>query len=168
MPSGTGISGIGGAPLAVVSGAGRPFHRGRGARCRNHEKARRGGAGRAVCGLRLLSAFAVVLNPSRPETGEAMLVDGGLPVEELVDTQSISRAGFLEAEKTTANGGNHFSFTTNNPTAGILWRQIRDGERTPIRANHVLDARAHLYGHFTHLLNLTMTLKTRATRLKFG
>ena len=100
-------------------------------------------------------AFPVVLYQGRAKSGEAVLVDGGLPIEEFVDGKGIALAGFLKTEQPTANGGDHFCLAADNPTAGIPWREVRNRQRTSIRTDHVLYAGTHLDGHCTHLLNLT-------------
>jgi hypothetical protein len=70
----------------------------------------------------LSSAFAVVLDPGGPQTGKSVLVDGSLPVEELVDTERIARAGFFEREQATADGGDNLGFAADNPTTGVPGR----------------------------------------------
>ncbi|MDB5540859.1 MAG: hypothetical protein JWQ89_2586 [Devosia sp.] len=122
---------------------------------RTTTKTRLGFAGRAVVGGARASAFAVVLNPGRPQACEAVFVDGGLPVEELVDGESVTLAGFLKAEQPTANSGDDFGLAANNPTTSVFGRQVSDRQRTTIRTDHVLYTRTHLDGHCTHLLNLT-------------
>lgn len=78
-----------------------------------------------------------------------MLIDGGLPVKEFIDTERITLAGFFKAEQATANGSNNFGLPANNPTTGIGRRKIGYRKRTTIRADNVLNAWTHLYGHFT-------------------
>src|SRR5690606_17908060 len=120
------------------------------------------GAGSA---MRQASAFAIMLDPGRAQAGKPMLVDGCLPVEEFVDTERIARAGLLETQQSATNGGHDFRLAADDPASGILWRQVRDRQRAAIRADHVLDARTHLHGHFTHLLNLTIAEEASATPL---
>src|SRR5687768_15199204 len=82
----------------------------------------------------------VVLDPGRAQTCEAVLVDGGLPVEELVDAEGVAGASFLEREQATANGSNDFSLAADNPAARGAGGKVRDGQWTSIRTDHVLDA----------------------------
>src|SRR6185312_12587269 len=74
--------------------------------------------------LRGGSAFAIVLDPGGPQAGEPVLVDGRLPIQELVDAQRITRTGFLERQKTAANGGDNLGLAANNPAARGLGRKI--------------------------------------------
>ena len=46
----------------------------------------------------LVSAFAVVLNPRGSQTSQAVLVDGGLPIEKLIDAQCIAGASLFETQ----------------------------------------------------------------------
>ncbi|KRA97962.1 hypothetical protein ASD83_12925 [Devosia sp. Root685] len=95
------------------------------------------------------SALSVVLNPGRPQTGKAMLVDGSLPVEEFIDAERVAFTSLFEAQETTTHGSNDFRLAANYPTSGVGWRQIRNSERAAVRTDNVLYARTHLYGHFT-------------------
>src|SRR5690606_28099371 len=65
------------------------------------------------------SAFAVVLDPGCAQAGKAVLVDGGLPVQELVDAQCVARAGLLEAQQPTAYRGDDLSLAADHPAAGV-------------------------------------------------
>ena len=102
------------------------------------------------------SALAVMLDPCGSQTGKAMFVDGGLPVQEFIDTERITLAGFFKAEEAPAHGGNDFGLAADHPPSRIGWRKIRYRKRTTIRADYVLYARTHLYGHFTLYSNLTI------------
>ena len=46
----------------------------------------------------LVSAFAVVLNPCGSQTSQAVLIDGGLPIEKLIDAQCIAGASLFETQ----------------------------------------------------------------------
>jgi hypothetical protein len=62
--------------------------------------------------------LAVLLNARGAQTGKAMLVDGELPGQEFIDSQRIAAAGFLQREKATANSGDDFGLTADNPPFG--------------------------------------------------
>ena len=66
-----------------------------------------------------LPAFAILLNFCCPKAGEAVAVDRLLPVEELVDSQSIARTRFFESEQTTPHSCDNLSLPTDNPTLGV-------------------------------------------------
>jgi len=85
-----------------------------------------------------------------------MLVDCSLPVEEFINTERITLTGFFKAEEAPAYGGDNFGFATDHPPPRIGRWQIRNSKRTTIRADYVLYARTHLYGHFTLYSNLTI------------
>src|SRR5262245_25858515 len=59
-------------------------------------------------GERLL---AILLDAGGAQAGEAVLVDGELPGEELVHSQRVATAGFLEREQSAANRGDNLGFT---------------------------------------------------------
>ena len=82
-----------------------------------------GGAGRA---LKLVeagdcSAFAVVLDPGRAQPGKAVLVDGGLPVEEFVDAQRIAVAGLFEAQAARRERRQQLRPCGGSPSAACSW-----------------------------------------------
>jgi hypothetical protein len=68
------------------------------------------------------SAFAVMLDPGRPQAGEAMLVDGSLPVEEFIDGKGIALASLLEAQEATADSRDDLGLAADNPATGVLGR----------------------------------------------
>jgi hypothetical protein len=94
-------------------------------------------------------ALAVVLDPGGPQTGKAMFIEGSLPVQEFINAERVALACFFKAKQSTANGGNNFGLPTNNPATGICRGEIGYRKRTTIRADNVLNAWTHLYGHFT-------------------
>src|SRR5690606_5015375 len=112
------------------------------------------------------SALAVVLNPGGSQPGKAMLVDGRLPVKELVDAQRIAVASLFEAQQTAAYGSDDFGFAPDHPTPRIGGREIGDRQGAAVGPYHILDAGTHLHGHFTLILHLTCA-QPRALRLKF-
>lgn len=75
---------------------------------------------------RLLS---IVLQTRCAQTRETMLVDRTLPRQKLVDGQRISLACLLNAEKTTANGGDNFGLATDHPSLCVPRGKIGDRER---------------------------------------
>jgi hypothetical protein len=70
--------------------------------------------------------LAVLLDARGAQTGQAVLVDGELPREELVDGQRVTAAGLLEGEQAAANGSDNFSLTANDPPFGSGRGQIRN------------------------------------------
>jgi hypothetical protein len=70
--------------------------------------------------------LAILLDARRAQSGKAMLVDGKLPREELVDRQRVAAAGLLKGEQTAANCGNDFRLTANNPPFCTGRGQIRN------------------------------------------
>ena len=60
-----------------------------------------------------------------------MLVDGGLPVEELIDAERVARAGLLKREQTAAHSGdNHLP---------LLWPFYKSHRATILRMVRMLD-----------------------------
>jgi hypothetical protein len=74
-------------------------------------------------GYRLLP---ILLDSGGAQAGKAVLVDGKLPREELVDRQRVAAAGLLKGEQAAADCGNDFGFTANNPPFGSGRWQIRN------------------------------------------
>ncbi len=108
------------------------------------------GSGSSASSVRsVLELLPVVLDPRRAQAGEAMLVDGQLPAEELLGGQRVALAGFLKAEKSTANGGNDFGLAADNPATGAGGRQVGNRQGTAIRPNDILDPWAVGFGHDT-------------------
>jgi hypothetical protein len=69
----------------------------------------------AGSGERLL---AILLDTGGAQSRQAMLVDGKLPGKEFVDRQRVAAAGLLKGEQASADCGNDFGFTANNPPFG--------------------------------------------------
>jgi hypothetical protein len=67
------------------------------------------------------SLLAILLDPGGPQACQAMLIDGKLPGQELVDGQRIAAAGFLEGEQATTDSGDNFGFAADHPPFGA-WR----------------------------------------------
>ncbi|MNT90007.1 hypothetical protein D3C72_2308350 [compost metagenome] len=78
-----------------------------------------------------------------------MFVDGSLPVQEFIDAQCVAVAGLFEAEQPAAHGSDDFGFTADDPPPRIGGGKVCNRERTSVRSDNVLNARTHLYGHFT-------------------
>jgi hypothetical protein len=84
-----------------------------------------------------------------------MLINRGLPGEELFDRQRITGAGFLEGQQAATHSGDDLSLSADDPAFGRWWRQIRNGQRTAIRPDYVFDPRAMGFGHwYTHKTRL--------------
>ena len=74
-------------------------------------------------GERLL---AILLDAGGAQSRKAMLVDGKLPGEELVDGQRVAAASLLKGEQAAADRGNDFGLTANNPPFSPGRGQIRN------------------------------------------
>src|SRR5262249_29099047 len=110
----------------------------------------------------------VLLDSRGAQAGKAVAIDGILPGEELFDRQGVAAAGFLKREKSAPHGGHELGFAPDDPALRAGRRQVRDGERTSVRPNHILGPRTMGLTHmFTH--NSTVTRpKDMRWRLKFG
>jgi hypothetical protein len=67
----------------------------------------------------------VLLNTGGAQSRQAMLIDGKLPGQELVDRQRVAAASLLEGEQAAANRGNDFGLTADNPQLLTDCRQAR-------------------------------------------
>src|SRR6516164_3597374 len=98
---------------------------------------------------------AVVLNARCAQARQAVPVDGALPRQKLIDRQFVALAGFLEAEQPAAHGCDDLGLAPNDPTLGILGRQVSDGQRTAVGPDDVAHARpVLLVGHDTRYSQL--------------
>jgi hypothetical protein len=70
--------------------------------------------------------LAILLDAGGAQPRKAVLVDGKLPGKEFVNGQCVAAASLLEGEQATANCGNDFGFTADNPPFGPGCRQIRN------------------------------------------
>jgi hypothetical protein len=70
--------------------------------------------------------LAILLDAGGAQSRKAVLVDGKLPGKEFVNGQCVAAASLLEGEQATANCGNDFGFTADNPPFGPGCRQIRN------------------------------------------
>jgi hypothetical protein len=70
--------------------------------------------------------LAILLDAGSAQSGKAMLIDGKLPGEELVDGQRVAAAGLLKGEQAAANRRDDFSLTANYPPFGPGRGQIRN------------------------------------------
>jgi hypothetical protein len=68
----------------------------------------------------------ILLDAGGAQARQAMLIDGKLPGQELVDGQRVAAAGLLEGEQAAAYRGNDFGLTANNPPFGPGRGQIRN------------------------------------------
>jgi hypothetical protein len=68
----------------------------------------------------------ILLDAGGAQARKAVLVDGKLPGQELVDRQRVAAAGLLEGEQAAAHSGNDFGLTANNPPFGPGRGQIRN------------------------------------------
>src|SRR4029077_15317191 len=99
--------------------------------------------------------LAVLLDARCAQPSEPMLINRGLPGEELFDRQRITGAGFLEGQQAATHSGDDLSLSADDPAFGRWWRHIRNGQRTAIRPDYVFDPRAMGFGHlYTHKTRL--------------
>jgi len=90
---------------------------------------------------------AIFLDAGGTQAGQAVLVDGPLPAQELIDGEGVALAGFLEADQAASNRGDDLGLAANNPPFGIPGRQIGDGKRTAVGADHISDAGPKMISH---------------------
>lgn len=62
--------------------------------------------------------LAILLDAGGAQAGEAVLIDGKLPGQELVHGQGIAAAGFLKGKKTAADGGDDLGLAADHPPFG--------------------------------------------------
>jgi hypothetical protein len=72
------------------------------------------------------SLLAILLDPGGPQAGQAMLIDGKLPRQELVHRQCVAAASLLKGEQAAANRGNDFGLAADNPPFGSGRGQVRN------------------------------------------
>jgi hypothetical protein len=66
----------------------------------------------------------VLLDPGGPQAGQAVLVNGKLPGQELVDRQRVTAARLFEREQTAADRCNDFSLAADHPPFGSRRGQV--------------------------------------------
>src|SRR6478609_6894553 len=89
--------------------------------------------GRSTCRLRgqtEAGLAAIFLDAGGTQAGQAVLVDGPLPAQELVDRERVALTGLLEAHQAAPDRGDHLCLAANDPPFGVPGRQIGDGKRT--------------------------------------
>src|SRR5262245_18335359 len=94
------------------------------------------------CGLAATSLYA-----GRSQAGQAVLINGPLPAQELIDGEGVALAGFLEADQAAADRGDDLGLAANDPPFGIPGRQIGDCKRTAVGADHISDAWPKMISH---------------------
>ena len=68
----------------------------------------------------------ILLDAGGPQAGQAMLIDGELPGQKLVDRQRVAAASLLKGEQAAANRGNDFGLAADYPPFGSGRGQIRN------------------------------------------
>ena len=68
----------------------------------------------------------ILLDTGGPQPGQAMLIDGKLPRQELVHRQRVAAASLLKGEQTAANRGDDFGLAADDPPFGSGRGQIRN------------------------------------------
>src|SRR5262249_53943608 len=129
-----------------IKGALRPSGRGR-----RHRSCK--GTRSAIMRLRERTArrglLAILLDTCRAQAGEAVAIDRILPGEELFDRQRVPAAGFLEREKSAADGGDDFGLAANHPALRSWRREIGNCQRAAVGPDDILHPRAVGFGHVT-------------------
>jgi hypothetical protein len=59
--------------------------------------------------------LAILLDSGGTQSGKTVLIDRELPGKEFVDGQRVAAAGFLKGKQATADCGNDFGLTANDP-----------------------------------------------------
>jgi hypothetical protein len=70
------------------------------------------------------SLLPILLDPSGPQAGQTMLIDGKLPGQEFVHRQRVTAAGFLEGEQTATDRCDDFGLAADNPPFGAGRGQV--------------------------------------------
>jgi hypothetical protein len=70
--------------------------------------------------------LAILLDAGSAQSGKAMLIDGKLPGEELVDGQRVAAAGLLKGEQAATYCGDDFGLPADDPPFGPGCGQIRN------------------------------------------
>ena len=103
----------------------------------------------------------VLLDAGRPQAGEAMLVDGHLPAQELFRGQRVALAGFFQAQQTATDGGDDFGLTADDPATGAGGWQVGNRQGAAIGPYDILDPRAVGFGHDTLTQNRLTNVEVR-------
>jgi hypothetical protein len=72
-------------------------------------------------------SVSVVLDARGAQAGQTVLIDGELPAQEFLGGEGVSLAGFLQAEQSAPDGGDHFGLATDHPSPRGGRRKIRNG-----------------------------------------
>jgi hypothetical protein len=91
----------------------------------------------------------VLLDARGAQAGQAVLVDGELPAQELLGGQGVTLTGFFKAQETAANGGNNLGLAADNPATSAGRGKVGNRQGTAIRPNDILDPWAVGFGHDT-------------------
>src|SRR5512139_2642787 len=76
-----------------------------------------------------------------------MTIDRTLPAQILLDRQTITFAGILEAEQASAHGRDHLRLAADHPAMVSGRGQIGDRERAAIWPDHIVHAWTQLTVH---------------------
>src|SRR6476646_8404663 len=68
--------------------------------------------------------IAVDAYPSGPQAGDAVLLDGPLPREELLNRQAVAQARLLDADHADAHGLKDGGLAPRRPTLCVGWRKF--------------------------------------------
>ena len=93
------------------------------------------------------STLPVLLDSRGTEPSESVPLDRGLPMKKFLNRQSVSAAGLLKGQQAASHRQNHFSFTPNNPSFCIRQRQIGNGQRMAVGADHILGTYSNWIDH---------------------
>jgi hypothetical protein len=70
------------------------------------------------------SLLPILLDPGGPEARQAMLIDGKLPGQELVDRQRIAAASLFEGQEAATDRSDHFGLAADHPPFGAGRGQV--------------------------------------------
>eukprot|EP01035_Chromulina_nebulosa_P038279 gene38279-51699_t len=94
-------------------------------------------------------SMAILLNTGGSQPRKAVVVDGCLPGQKLLDCQGVAFASFFEAQQATAHSGDNLCLATDNPTARIGRRKIGNRQGAAIGADDIFHSWADHFGHWT-------------------
>src|ERR1700752_4872849 len=126
------------------------------------EKQQRRPKGRRCVSIALKNGrlLAILLDARGTQTGETVTVDRILPGEKLLDRQRITRARFLERQKSATNRRHHLRLAADDPAPRAGSRQIGDGQGATVGPDDILHPRAMRFGHwYTHTRELILAVR---------
>jgi hypothetical protein len=96
---------------------------------------------------RLKPGPAILLDTRAAQTGRPVSLDGFLPGQEFLDSESLPAACFFERQQAPAHRRHHLGLAPDHPAFCPGSRKVGNGQRTAVRADDVLGPRTILLGH---------------------